>query len=436
MSEIYKVLPEKNKPLIKMVYGYIPKMVTVPFWQEANVICKSVVSVGDIVKEGQIIASPDNIQESAEIHSPVPGIVKEIIPCTLPNGKQCFAAEISVQGAFSFLGKPHQQFDWSLFTAASLRRSFAEKGIINTFKISNPVSLAKQLKDLLARTIDTKRKVIVRLFDEDPSCKTDSLLFKYKKKEIYEGAFIVAKAFEASAIVFVYDKENQQPEENFIEQDKLLDIPVEYTEIKKVSYYSGFQKKIIKNCNLCENIKKLGKISKNDLFIDTTTLVSLAEAIISGYPVAKSYVYVSGDCLKSSGFICFRVGTKYPDIVKQMGGFIKKPSTIVVNGFMTGYSPFYYDVAVTKYVKSIFFASKKKVKLPKQQDCIQCGRCRRICPEELCPDLIYRQVAGWVPKNDTIIKSVELCSDCSLCNAVCPSRLPLSQYIKMLEKNE
>jgi Na+-translocating ferredoxin:NAD+ oxidoreductase RnfC subunit len=43
-------------------------------------------------------------------------------------------------------------------------------------------------------------------------------------------------------------------------------------------------------------------------------------------------------------------------------------------------------------------------------------------------------ILGMESADPAYMEQVILCEDCGLCNAVCPSRLPLSQYISRLKK--
>ena len=52
--------------------AFLPKIVTIPLVQEKNIHCKPVIKIGEIVQEGQVIAS----SEFSSIHSPVPGTIK------------------------------------------------------------------------------------------------------------------------------------------------------------------------------------------------------------------------------------------------------------------------------------------------------------------------------------------------------------------------
>jgi Na+-translocating ferredoxin:NAD+ oxidoreductase subunit C len=91
------VYTEKRKFFKDAVNAFLPRIVTIPLTQETGYRCSSLVKKGDIVREGQIIAIPHTELQSenpAKIHSPVPGVVEDIVLCTGPDGRQGEAVRI------------------------------------------------------------------------------------------------------------------------------------------------------------------------------------------------------------------------------------------------------------------------------------------------------------------------------------------------------
>ena len=106
-----------------------------------------------------------------------------------------------------------------------------------------------------------------------------------------------------------------------------------------------------------------------------------------------------------------------------------------VNGLVSGFSSSSLDSPVTKYVKSVTFIPFVHKPLQNASECIRCGSCRRVCPLNLYPDILYRHVSGGAIAQIEYLKTAQFCSDCGLCNSYCPSRLPISQKIAEIKKN-
>ena len=139
-----------NNPIVSSVIkdykdsqkAFLPRFVSIPLSQEAGSNYKPLVKVGDIVHEGDVIAETELIKgKKTFIHSSVPGTVVAIEPVFAPDGRQEFCVKIRFGGAFSFLGKKHQEKTSSNLIGAEIPSKLTELGVINTFKTSIPENL-------------------------------------------------------------------------------------------------------------------------------------------------------------------------------------------------------------------------------------------------------------------------------------------------------
>ena len=99
--------PEKSSELKNYQQpqnAFLPRSVNIPLCEEYNTVCKTLVKPGDLVTEGQLIATAVS-KTKAPIHSSLPGIVENIVNCQCPNGKTEKAIQISLKGSFTYLGK-------------------------------------------------------------------------------------------------------------------------------------------------------------------------------------------------------------------------------------------------------------------------------------------------------------------------------------------
>lgn len=415
------------------VRSFLPQNIIVPFCQSDEVEYECSMSVEDSVKEGQTIASPKGFISSngACIHSSVPGKIKDIIQCTLPDGNLSFAAKIKTQGEFTFLGKKQKEVDWNIFSPATLLEEFKTKGIVNTFP-KKTISLATQIKEC---SLKKHRFTIVRMFDEDPSRYTDSFIASHWTEKVIIGAKIAAKAFYSEGLAFVLPKKS-----DFSINKDLIDSNYYVTTTSDNSKYpAGLIHCLIRQVRKASKIpeyEKFSSVNHKCLFLDPETCLSIYEGIVLGIPVVERYIHITGSCLKSCGMFKVRLGTTIKDIVEQCGGFITSPSKIVINGLIIGNGIADLNIPITKMVKSIDFLSSAELCVQNSTSCIRCGRCRAICPENLVPDLLYKMASEKYILSRDIASTAKICSQCSLCNSVCPSRLSLSQTILQLKTEE
>ena len=411
--------------------SFISKEFIIPLEQEYATDYKNIVEKGDIVKEGQVIAvstvnskSKKTSDESTFIHSPVPGKVLDILPVYTSSGKQKFAVKIKFGGEFSYLGKKITEKSIENLTSSQIIEELIEKGVINTYnlrKIENP---GLQIKN------NSFKNLVVRLFDEDAFRFTDSLVAKLYTNEIIKGAQVLAKAMNCYGILFVTDQKFEKKDE--LENLNISNLRILQVKTKKSP--CGTQKQI-EQAFKKSGLKKSSnlEITKNDFFTDASTLYEVYKAVICSMPSVSHLVHFSGNCLFSSCVLDVKIGTTLNDIVKQIGGFAKEPSVIVINGLIYGNSVESLNVPISKSVKSVEFISKTKITDNQIYSCVNCGNCRYVCPSKISPDVLYSYAVNFKEIPEVLKNTVLSCEECGLCNTVCPARLPLTKTISYLK---
>ena len=423
--------------ILSSVDAFLPKFAVIPLCEDDSDFLEVLVSEGSVVKEGDVIAKTRGLY----IHSSVPGLVKKIEQRQYSNGKQGLCAIISLGGAFSFLGKRMYPQAWHDYEASTMRFLLKEAGIVNTFSKSQ--SIYTQMAEIHKTKSDT---VVLRLFDSDPSYITESFIAKNYISSVLEGAAILSKAFDAKNLFIAYsvnEKNSLKSEiDAFLNENSKVIFPENLEvftigiDLKKypagtMHDLSTFIKKNFKD-------ERFSNIGRKDLFVDSTTALNAYNAIIFKKPVLTTFIHVTGECLNSAAILNVRIGTSLRDIVEQCGGFKRKVAKIIVNGIIQGKSLSSLDIPVSCSIKSVEFVPKKRAKLQITEKCIRCGNCRKICPVYLWPGNLYRlahlESLENASESDKIAyKSAILCTECGLCNSVCPSRIPLSQTISILK---
>ena len=316
------------------------------------------------------------------------------------------------------------------YNQSEIIRTLIKNGVINTFKTSIPENLGLQIEKI--NSTHEKHNLVVRLFDEDPYRITDSLISKFYFDEIVKGARFVAKAINAKGIVFAIDTKSH--EKDVFNNPQYKDIYA--LEMKIQRYPCGTPREIVsaftrgllnKICNFTLN--------KKDLFTDSYTIYEVYKAAALSIPCVDRMVHFSGNCLNASCLLDVKLGTNLRDIVPQIGGFIKEPAHIIINGRLCGICVQSLDIPITKYVKSVEFISKKRITDDQVYSCVNCGNCRFVCPVKLSPDILYNNTVNFKLLDKAFAASAIACLECGLCNTVCPARLPLSQTIKVLKNN-
>ncbi len=409
--------------------AYMPSMAYVSLIQDEQTLCTPIVGIGDIVQEGQIIAT--HKASGITIHSPIPGTVHSLEERTMPNGTNAECIVIQLQGSFTYTGKETKNRSWKYDTSSRIVSQIRQQGIINTVDTKG-ASLAEQIERL-----DINKKTLgVLLFDFDPSTSVSKTIIEMYEKEIFEGCSICARAMNADEIVFFCSNKAKNYTENpeiaeILEETKHFFIPVDSSLYPNASpiKLNAFMKKY-KQANSLEIAANLG------LCIDTTTALSIYRGIVFSLPVTHTYVEVNGPALHESKMFSVKIGTPIRQLLELTGGTEKIPSKIVTNGLLKGKAINDLSIPVTKYLKSISLLSSDTLPDQTQSLCIHCGLCRRSCPAGLLPDVLYSHNVNGFKIHDEIRMSAKFCDECALCNTTCPSRLPLFQTIAQIKEDE
>ena len=427
MASVSDFVSEDKGAFSVAVNGFVPRTAFVPFNQEDS-STEVLVHAGDRVEEGQTIAKGKN----SSVQATIPGTVESIAVVQFPDGKQGKAAKINLGGTFSFIGKKHEKVKWQAFDASAILLVMAEKGVVNTFE--GCVSLPEQIKKLHPKSA---RLLAVRLFDDDPSRVTERFIAERYWDEILEGSAIIAKAMDANGVVFVHDAKmslafTDASENLFSAKKAMCSVSVE-------KYPAGFAHEIASVVKKMNAGHPFAEIGNRDLYIDAVTALAAYDALVLSVPLMERYVHVTGDCLNAGAIMKVKIGTTMGDLARQCGWFKRPPAKIIVNGIVTGFSISSLDIPVTKLVKSVAFLPAKKAVRQYDEQCIGCGDCRRICPVGLYPDMLFRSFQhgreGTELEKQYAATSI-LCTNCALCNAVCPSRLPLSETAMLLKGSD
>ncbi|MCR5762926.1 MAG: 4Fe-4S dicluster domain-containing protein [Treponema sp.] len=434
MKSITNFVKDDEKDFSESVNAFLPQSIVVPVNRLSSKNYKCVINVGDTVREGQLLAVSlkNNNHIDSAINAPLPGTVVEELNCTLPDGRIGQALKIKLSGSFSYTGKNLSVTDWKSYSDEELLKMMLSKGVVNTF--TGEMSLVDQIINC---KVKHGRYLVVRMYDEDPSRKTDYFVASKYTREVLEGAAIVAGVMKAQGIIFLVPKKGGVN----IDNDIVRDFAVLTVDVDTRKYPCGFVQTIIplvKKSAKNTQIKLFDDVNAKSIFVDPETLYSVYEAIVLGKPVTERFVHVSGASIYSSAVFKVKIGTSVENLASYCGGYSKPPAKTIINGMIVGTEVDNTDVPVTKFVKSVMFVPRSKLFNQAYAPCIRCGKCRRICPEQLYPDLISYPVLYKESIETSLAASIELCSQCGLCNSVCPSRIPLSQIINYIreEKNE
>ena len=141
---------------------------------------------------------------------------------------------------------------------------------------------------------------------------------------------------------------------------------------------------------------------------------------------------VSGDAVEKPGNYWIKIGTSHAELAQISGGFRADPKKVISGGPMMGFAMTTLDVPVCKNNNAMTCLTFDDVEQAQKQmtACLRCGRCSRVCPLGLSPQLM--QVAAMRKDYERYEKHLYglECIACGCCSYNCPAKRPLMQLFK------
>jgi electron transport complex protein RnfC len=401
----------------------VPVVSIVPLLQHAGVPAECLVQPGDTVREGMLIGRSSG-SVSAQVHSPVPGTVREIRDIYLPRGVKSSAVVIDLGGEFDRLGKKNRIYPWENLSKAELLATIADKGVVGLGGVLYPTHLKY--------SVSKSRKVealILNGAESEPYLSADLRLMIEKAPEIIEGMRVAAKILEPRRLILGIETGKPGVFEAMKRAVESSGVPIEII-ILKSFYPQGDEKQIVKTL-LDREVPSGGQpLDVGAVISNPGTLFSIYEAVLLQKPVIERVLTVAGGAIRTPKNLKVRIGTPISALVEECGGFLELPEKIVIRGPMMGYSLYDLDTPVTKGTSGVLFLTSREIKSSRRSNCLNCGRCIECCPMGLDPGRIFKLI-DHSEFDDAKKDGLMDCRECGCCGYTCPARIPLVQGMRV-----
>lgn len=414
----------KDKPVGKV----IPKEELVfPLSQHIGAPAKPIVTVGDCVKQGQMIAEAGGFV-SSPVFSSVSGVVKGIEPRRVAVGDM--VNSIIIENDHKYEKEDFQETkDYTTLSKEEIIQKIQNGGVVGMGGAGFPTHVKLSPKDP-----NSIEYIIANCAECEPYLTSDYRRMLDATEELVEGMKIILSLFPNAKGVFAIENNKMDCIEKLTECTKGLDRIEVATLMTK--YPQGGERQLIYAVTKRELNASMLPADTGCIVDNVETIIAVYRAVVLGEPVYKRLFTVTGDAVKSPGNFEFLMGTSFQEMLDAAGGFIKSPEKMVAGGPMMGFALFDLNIPTTKTTSALLCLSKDEVKesIELETACINCGRCVEACPELLVPSRLADFGSRNLPEAFEKWNGLE-CVECGSCSYVCPAKRHLAQSIKSMKKD-
>ena len=403
----------------------IPKTVSILLGQHIGKPASPVVSRGDEVKVGTLIAQADGFV-SANIHSSVSGKVKKIETILDASGYQKPCITIQCDGEDTWEETidrtPEIVRDIKLSSEEIIQR-IAECGIVGMGGATFPTNVK-----LMPPKDATPECVIINGAECEPYLTADHRTLLERGEEVLIGLQILMKSVGVTK-GYVARENNKRDA-----IDKLTELASTMSGIEivpmKVKYPQGGEKQLIDT--VLKRRVASGKlpVTEGAIVQNVGTALAVYEAVQKNKPLVERVVTVTGKAVKNPCNLLVRIGTPLSELIETAGGMPRSTAKLVSGGPMMGKAVYSDEIPVSKGTSGVLMLLDEDTKRRPMRNCIRCAKCVGACPMGLNPAFLMR---------DTVYKDWEAlesnhvydCIECGSCSFICPANRPLLDHIRI-----
>ena len=422
------VHPEENKITADKatVVAALPKQAIFPLGQHIGAPAKPVVSRGDKVKVGTLIAEAGGFV-SAPIHSSVSGTVVKVDSAIDATGYRHPAIYINVEGdeweeSIDRSDKLETLAAHPELTPEEIVSRIKEAGVTGMGGAGFPTFIK------LCPPPGAKAEcVILNGVECEPYITSDYRLMMEHADEILVGLDLLMKAAKVER-GYIGIEDNKPEAIALFEKKTAADSRVEIVALEK-KYPQGGEKQLV-DAVTGRQVPAPPAIPVNvgAIVQNVGTAYAVYQAVMKRKPLFERYTTVTGKKLSNPGNFLVRMGTPMRDLIEACGGMPEGENKVLAGGPMMGKSVVSTDVTVCKGTNSITILTDADAHRKPVQPCIRCAKCVSACPMGLEPYLLAT-LSSFKEWERLEAEQVTSCISCGSCQFTCPSHRPILDNI-------
>ena len=418
--------PPERKGLSRpgnVIDGPVPAQLVLPLTQHIGAPASPIVSIGDQVLGGQMIAEAQG-PVSVPVHAPSSGTVVAIESRAVPHASGmsdiCIVIELDGEDMWApTVGIT----DWREHNQLELMNCVRQAGIAGLGGAGFPTAIK-----LASDRDEGIHTLIINGTECEPYISADDTVMQRYADEIIAGAEILAHIVGAETILLAV--EDNKPEATAAMTTAAQNCEMAEVATFPTKYPSGGEKQLIEillNAQVPSGgiPADIGVLCQNP-----STAIAVLEAITLGKPLTTRVTTVTGEAVGDPGNRRVMLGTPIKDLLGQAGFDSTAGNRVLHGGPMMGFAVTDLDMPVVKITNCVLAPTAEELPPPQPaQPCIRCGHCAEACPASLLPQQLYWYARA---KDHEQLERHNLldCIECGACAYVCPSHIPLVQYYR------
>jgi electron transport complex protein RnfC len=411
-KEATAALPIERMPFVR---EYV-----LPLSQHIGAPSKAVVTAGQRVRRGERIAEPGGFVSTA-LHAPVTGRVTAVELRLHPNGKMMRSVVIEADPYDSQRIDAAAPVDPASLSLDQVSERVQQAGLVGLGGAAFPTHVKFKVPE--GKRV---RHVIVNGCECEPYLTCDHRLMVERPEATLRGTEILMAAVETErgTIGIEENKPDAIAALRAAAPPSIQVVPL------RVKYPQGAEKLLI-DAIFGERVPAGGLPLDLEMLVNNVgTTVALADLFDRGEPLVERVVTVTGPAVTRPRNLRVPLGTPLSAVIEHCGGLRSNVRQVVLGGPMMGMAQKSLDVPILKGSSGVLCLDRAAAAPLREFPCIRCGRCVEACPIFLNPTRLAQLIrAERVEELEG--HGLASCFECASCSFVCPSRIPLVQWMRV-----
>ncbi|MBT9176216.1 MAG: Electron transport complex subunit RnfC [Firmicutes bacterium] len=401
-----------------------PKTVVIPLLQHIGGINAPLVAVGERVFFGQKIGDSD-APIACPVHASVSGRVIALEKRAHPNGREVLSVVIENDYADEVHPsvEPKNMDDMS---PADLLQWIREAGIVGMGGGGFPTHA--KLTPPAGVTLDA---VLLNGAECEPYLTTDHRVMVEWAEDVVLGLRCLMKVTGVKQ-GYIGVEVNKQDAVAELRRAVASARDIQIVPLA-VKYPQGAEQQLIQACLNRRVPKGRRPVHIGVVVNNVHTAQSIAHSLRTGLPCVERVVTVDGASVERPGNVLVRIGTSFADVLTERG-LTSEPYKLLSGGPMMGIAMHTPAVPVCKCTSGILALSRAESPATEAMTCVRCAWCIDVCPMLIYPTLIAQYGERGRTEEAEKYGALE-CHECGACTYVCPSHIPLVQWIRLAKSD-